>query len=75
MDQVCEFCGTVFEGPPQARFCQDAHRQAFRRARDSGTPTELEEQEIRDRFGYSSSETRTQAERALAAQRMIEEHR
>jgi len=38
-------------------------------------PTPEEEQRIRDIFGYSSSETRTKAERDAAAERMMERHR
>jgi hypothetical protein len=34
------------------------------------TRTEVEEQEIRDRFGYATSETRTQAERQAVANRI-----
>lgn len=36
MQRSCVFCGASFAGPPQARFCSDAHRKAFARTRTSG---------------------------------------
>lgn len=56
---------------------QQAYRERQRLAAlDGGEPWEglvgeAREQAIRDHFGYSRSETRTQAERARAAARMV----
>ena len=36
MERICAHCGTAFEGPPQARFCSDAHRKAHARAGEVG---------------------------------------
>jgi hypothetical protein len=74
MEKDCLYCGQSFDGSPQARFCSDAHRKAFARGSDEQL-TPLQEQALRDDLGYSETERRTQAERDLAAQRMLERTR
>lgn len=41
MQRTCEFCGALFEGASQARFCSNAHRVAASRTRTE-IPVEVE---------------------------------
>jgi len=75
MDRRCEHCGELFEGRPNARFCSEAHRKAYARVVTSEGLTPAQEQAIRDDLGYTSSETRSKAERDAAAARMLQKTR
>jgi hypothetical protein len=58
----------------EKRYETDAERQRAYRERQreqEELAAELEEQAIRDFYGYSASETRTKAERDQAARRML----
>ncbi len=55
----------------RARKKQEAEQERIAVEQLEELDGEAREQAIRDHFGYTSSETRTQAERAEAAARMI----
>lgn len=80
--RVCENCDMEFEGAAQARFCSAKCRKQASRARGERLVesiahqpvqrmTESDEQAVRDHYGYSSSESRSKAERDAAAARMV----
>jgi hypothetical protein len=82
MMAFCAVCGNEFEARAGARFCsaicrQRAHRGGSVEITNSlGERVEIplsveEEQRLRQRFGYTSSERRTMAERDAAAARML----
>lgn len=56
------------------KWVSDAERMAAARAEFDASEA-LREQAIRDRWGYGASETRTQAERAATAERIVERMR
>jgi hypothetical protein len=66
----CAVCGNEFEARAGTRFCsatcrQRAHRGDVELGERVEVPLALEEeQRLRERFGYTSSEKRTKAERA-----------